>query len=161
VMTRERVRFAPADADTAVQLHAGWESYVPGAFVVNLPADLPARFGARFDAARFTSPAGTSTVYRVAFDPPVGLKISAQTADYIVDLLPKGNEGSRLVYAEPVPFVPLGWEAQTVPFVNPRTRFLTGGRADAPSAIYLREPGVPGAIGIKAKENGTWGDQIA
>ena len=57
--------------------------------------------------------------------------------------------------------MPLGWEPQTVPFAKPRTRYLSGGRANAPSAIYLQEPGVPGAIGIIAKQNGAWGDQIA
>ncbi len=40
-------------AAPAAEVTVGWQSHRPGAFVVNLPADLPARFGGRFGTARF------------------------------------------------------------------------------------------------------------
>jgi hypothetical protein len=151
----ERARFAPLPDDSTLTVTATWQSHQAGAFIVNLPADLPDQFGARFNAARFASQAETSESYAaVVFEPP-------DDARYLPNVLPAGQAGSPLVYAKTVPVVPLGWEPQTVPFAQPRTRYLSGGRADAPSAIYLQEPGVPGAIGILAKANGAWGDQIA
>ena len=151
----ERARFAPLPDDSTVTLTATWESHQSGAFTVNLPTDLPDQFGARFNAARFASQDQTSETYAgIVFEPP-------DDDHYLPKLLPTGPGGSSLVYATPVTVVPLGWEPQIVPFAQPRTRYLSGGRATTPSAIYLQEPGVPGAIGIIAKENGAWADEIA
>jgi hypothetical protein len=154
-ITGERTHFAPFGASAQVTVAAAWQNHHPGAFTVNLPADLPATFGAIFNAARFTSASDTSEKYSgVVLDPP-------SDPDYLPTLLPKTGGLSPLVFAEAVPTVPLGWEAQTLPFAQPRKRFLTGGRADRPAAIYLREPGVAGFIAIKAKQFGAWGDEIA
>lgn len=154
-VTGERTHFAPFGTPAPVMVAAEWQSHRPGTFAVNLPADLPAMFGASFNAARFTSASDTSETHRgVVLDP-------VSDRDYLPRLLPKDGGLSPLVFAEAAPTVPLGWEPQTVPFAQPRQRFLTGGRADRPAAIYLREPGVAGFIAIKAKEFGAWGDQIA
>jgi hypothetical protein len=154
-VTGERVHFAPFGAPPQVTVAAAWQSHRPGAFTVNLPADLPATFGAIFNAARFTSPADTSEAYGgVVLDPP-------SDPHYLPALLPQTGGPSALVFAEAVPTVPLGWEPQTVPCAPPRKRFLSGGRADRPAAIYLREPGVAGFIAIKATQFGAWGDEIA
>ena len=151
----ERARFAPLADQTTVTLTASWQSHQPGAFAVNLPADLPDRFGARFNAARFASPSETSEAYPgVVFEPP-------DDSHFLTKVLPPGDAGSPLVYAAAVNVVPLGWEPQSVPFAQPRRRYLSGGRAGAPAALYLQEPGVPGAVAIIAKENGAWGDQIS
>jgi hypothetical protein len=57
---------------------------------------------------------------------------------------------------------PLGWDPQPVPFRQPRTRHLTGGRADRPSAIYLQDSELPRTFfEISAKANGDYGDDIA
>ncbi len=154
-VTDERVRFAPLPDAPSMTLGASWNSHAAGAFVVNLPADLPDAFGARFNAARFTSPTSTNELYSaVVLDP-------SSDPDYLPTVLPgPPNPRSPLVYAAAAPFVPLGWEPQTVPFAQPRTRYLSGGSATKPSALYLREPGVAGAIGIFALTPGAWGDQI-
>lgn len=220
----EQPHFAPFGSDPQITLGASWQSHQAGAFTVNLPADLPARFGARFNEARFTTPAEASETYKgVVLDPPsdtyylpailpaptattrgaisgatsvtfaapvwlptgaygvTGSGISgsptiqlthgsasgvfsvAQTlASETVLTFPQGQlYGSPLVYTEYHDFVPLGWEPQRVPFVQPRTRTLTGGAPGVQSALYLVEPEVAGAIGILAREPGAWGDEIA
>jgi hypothetical protein len=123
---------------------------------VNLPADLPDNFGAQFNAARFASSSETSETYPdVVLDPP-------SDPNYIQKVL----ANSALVGAEPVPFVPLGWVAQSVPFHQPREQFLTGGRANRPAQIYLQDPKGSGIVRIFAAkngkpENGPWGNDIA
>jgi hypothetical protein len=130
---------------------ATWRAHRGGAFTVNLPADLADQFGARFNAARFASRDAQSEAYGdIVPDPP-------SDAHFIKTILAQ----SPLVRAEAVASVPLGWEPQNVPFAQPRRRFLSGGHADRPSAIYLRQRGVSGAIGIFARDNGAWGDQIS
>jgi hypothetical protein len=152
-------RFAPFGGSAPVTVAASWQSHRPGRLAVNLPADLPARFGARFNAARFTSSADTGETLRgVVLEP----KDSAQSLRTLL-LAPKPGQpaASPLVNADTVDTVPLGWEAQAVPFTTPRQRFLSGGRADRPAAIYLHEPGVPYYAGIFANQPGAWGDEIA
>jgi hypothetical protein len=149
--TVELARFAPLPDGPPVTLSATWQSHRAGAFAVNLPADLPEKFGARFNAARFASQNAESEAYAgVVLDPP-------GDDHYIGKVL----AASPLVSATAVSIVPLGWEAQQVPFGQPRSRFLSGGRADRPSAVYLTQREVPGAFGIFARDNGAWGDEIA
>ncbi|SEE85035.1 hypothetical protein SAMN05444161_7440 [Rhizobiales bacterium GAS191] len=149
--TGELTRFAPLPDGPPVTLSAIWQSHRAGAFTVNLPADLPEKFGARFNAARFASQSAESEAYAgVVLDPP--------TDDHYIG---KVLAASPLVSAKAVPIIPLGWEGQRVPFGQPRTRFLSGGRADRPSAIYLTQREVPGAFGVFARDNGAWGDEIA
>jgi hypothetical protein len=150
----ELARFNPL-ADQALTVSAAWQSHRPGRFVVNLPADLPDTFGARFNAARFASPSAQAESYAgVVLDPQ-------SDPDFIGTILSKLNGKSPLIYAQQVASVPLGWEPQVVPFDQPRRRYLSGGRADRPSALYLRQRGVAGAVGIFAREVGAWGNQIS
>ncbi|SED64844.1 hypothetical protein SAMN05519104_4002 [Rhizobiales bacterium GAS188] len=147
----ELTRFGPLPHGPPVTLSATWRSHRAGAFTVNLPVDLPEKFGARFNAARFASQhAGSETYAGVVLDPP--------TDDHYIG---KVLAASPLVSAKAVPIIPLGWEGQQVPFGQPRSRFLSGGRADRPAAIYLTQREVPGAFGIFARDNGAWGDEIA
>ena len=152
-VTGELARFAPFGAGGPVSVKAAWQNHQPGAFTVNLPADLPATFGARFNAARFTTKDLTGETYTgVVLDPPsdahfIKTALSASTLVSASDALTK---------------VPLGWDPQPVPFRQPRTRRLTGGRADRPSAIYLQDSALPGKFfPIFAKASGTYGDDIA
>jgi len=54
----------PFAADQLLTVSATWKSHRPGAFVVNLPADLPDSFGARFNAARFASQSEERSIRR-------------------------------------------------------------------------------------------------
>ena len=147
--------FAPFGDPGPMTVTATWDGNRAGGFRVNLPDDLPAVFGGRFNVSRFTSNADAPEVYHgVVFEPVTDTR-------YLGAILPIRATPSPLVYAQPVAVVPLGWEPQTVPFARPRKRFLSGGRADRSAAIYLAEAGVPGFIGIFAIKPGQWGDEIA
>jgi hypothetical protein len=153
-LSGELARFNPFAADQSLTVSATWQSHRPGAFVVNLPADLPDSFGARFNAARFASQSEEAEAY-------AGIVLDPQTdPSYIGTVLANPN-GKSLVRAQWVPSVPLGWEPQVVPFAQPRRRYLTGGRKGRPSALYLQQDGVAGAYGIFARDPGAWGNQIS
>jgi hypothetical protein len=149
-------RFAPLADEPVPEVRATWESYRPGAFAVNLPADLADTFGARFNSAYFASPQGTSEIHSgVVLDPETD-------AHFIAKVLTGGSnpDAPMLVYAEKVASVPLGWDPQTVPFRQPRVRYLSGGRANRRAALYIEDPDA-GAFGIFARDPGAWGDEIA
>src|SRR5207245_1131904 len=56
-----------ATAEVTVRMKA----HRPGALAVNLPADLPSRFGGRFDHARFASSSGTPELFpQAVVEPP-------------------------------------------------------------------------------------------
>jgi hypothetical protein len=151
----ELSRFGPLRAHLSVSVKARWLSHVPGRFVVNLPADLPPKFGARFNEARFaSSDTHSQTVAGVVFDPP-------SDPSFIVQALSSRPQVATLVTAQVVPFVPLGWEPASVPFRQPRTRYLSGGGPGRAAALYLQEHGVPGAMAIVASSSGVWGNDIA
>ena len=144
--------FAPADPlpDPAVEVVFCWPSHRPGAFCVNLPADLPARFGGRFNKARFGQKKDTPELYE---------KVVTEPSDDPNYLVARINGASTLVGAGVVPRVPLGWEAVIMPFRKPE--FLTLGAEDAPARLYLAEEGLDGFIKVEANENGAWGNEIA
>lgn len=144
--------FASAEPlpDPAAEVVFYWPSHQPGAFCVNLPADLPARFGGRFNKARFGQKKDTPELYeKVVTEPP-------DDPDYLVTRI---NAASTLVGASVVPRVPLGWEAVRMPFRKPQ--FLTLGAEEAPARLYLAEEGLDGFIKVEANENGAWGNEIA
>jgi hypothetical protein len=70
------------------------------------------------------------------------------------------NAGSTLVKAEVVARVPLGFEAITLPIRRPSLRKLSGGTESEPARLYLVESDVPGAIELRAKSPGVWGNAI-
>lgn len=133
-----------------VDLQLGWAEHLPGAFTVNLPADLPARFGGRFNQARFALPGEKPELYAMAVTEPVG------DPDYLPALL---NGQSSLVKAQLVPSVPLGWQAVPMPFRKPRA--LTLGSETQAARIYLAEEGFAGFLEIEAKLPGAAGNSIS
>ncbi len=132
-----------------VQLSMNWQNFLPGAFIVNLPVDLPPRFGGRFNMARFNpSQADPEQYLNVAFEPEEDLEALVQQINQ-----------SNLIQAAVVGRVPVGWQASQVPFRQPR--YLTLGGDDTQARIYLAEEGAPGLLEIKAKKPGDHGNAIA
>lgn len=144
--------FAPSPLVPAakVEVSLQWVSHTPGAFQVNLPLDLPPRFGARFNQSYFSQGSGEAEVYEKVVTEP------KTDPDYLVSQI---NASSSLVTAELVGRVPLGWQAITMPFRKPQT--LTLGSVTSPAQIYVTEKDLDGFIQLKAKKNGAWGNQIA
>jgi hypothetical protein len=141
----------------ALQFH--WMRHQPGAFTVNLPDDLPERFGSRFNQALF----GMANNTPEAYTDVITESITNNDNDYIVTKLAT----SHLVVAKNVPIVPIGWDPMIIPFYHPRVRMLTGGigepggAASQPAALFLQEDGVPGFISLTAQKAGAWGNAIA
>lgn len=137
--------------DPPVSLQFHWLRHQPGAFVVNLPDDLPERFGSRLNQARFGKSNAAPEIYtnvvtEPASDPAfIGTQLAA----------------SNLVVAEHVEAVPLGWTGMEIPLYHPRTRTLSGGTDSGPAMIFLQEKGVDGFIRLQAKEAGAWGNAIS
>ncbi len=151
----ERIRtvFASADpfSDPPVTIEFRWVVNQPGTFVVNLPADLPARFGARFGEARFSQAKGQPELYAGAVAEPPDDK------QFLTNLI--ADRPSLFVKAERVPDVDLGWSAVRMPFRKPQ--FLTLGKKDQAARLYLKEDGLKGFIKLEAKTAGAWGNEIA
>jgi len=128
-----------------------WTVHRPGTVQVNLPLDLPARFGGRFDKARFGQRADSPELYSgVVVEPE-------DDADHLLKRI--GEIEHSLVKVEKAATVDLGWEAVAMPFRQPQ--FLTLGRADGAARLYLSEEGLDGFILIRAREPGAWGNEIA
>ncbi|MCA9933490.1 MAG: hypothetical protein KC415_06180, partial [Anaerolineales bacterium] len=136
------------DPEVAVGFEYG--RYQPGAFLIRLPADLPERFGGRFNESRFGQGKDRPELYAQAVTDPPG------DDAYIVELL---NEQSALVEAQIVPRVPLGWTAVAIPFRKPQP--LTLGDPATPAQIYLSGEGIDGYLRIQAREPGAFGNNIA
>lgn len=167
--------FTASDAlpEPGVQIVFNWMRHRLGAFSVNLPADLPARFGGKFNEARFSSGKDAAELYPQAVTEP------STDAYSLVNLIAIGNPHhnppitpSFLVTATEVSAPPLGWQPVTMPFRKPQ--FLTLGRdippgtsplptpgKDGYARIYIKEKDVNKFIELKAKEPGAWGNKIA
>jgi hypothetical protein len=115
-------------------------------FELRLPRDLPPQLGGRFNTARF---AGEGTLYGAAiFDLPedpraLDEQVKARPAMVTAHV--------ALVADEQVPIY-------DVPFNTDRP--LVGGSHDRYARAYLRQPGVPGLVELRAKEPGEWGNLI-
>jgi hypothetical protein len=153
--------FAAKDrtADPPVKITVQWVTYDAGAFVVNLPADLPPRFGGRFNEARFGQTKGAPELYSNAVAEP-------QSDDrFLVKLINDKfigtlrNVPSNLVTAEVTARVDLGWVPVKMPFRKPQ--FLTLGRPGRPARLYLAEEGLSGFIKLEARADGATGNEIA
>ncbi len=148
--------FGPVETGPGVEVVLRWASHRPGTFTVNLPADLPPRFGGRFDEARFGNP--QPETHAGAVTEPEG-----DPKDLIellkASLLVRARRDRNAVRP------PLGFEEARVPFRKPR--FLTLGSDGAgngeaqPARLYLFEDGVPGFLEISAVEPGAWGNEIS
>ena len=137
----------PPDADVQVQFTTVY--YQPGAFRVELPADLPEVFGGRFNQARFGQGKNRPELYPFVVTEPPGDETHVE----------KVFDHSRLVEVEIVPRVPLGWEPVAMPFREPRA--LTLGDVRTQAQLYLTEEGIDGFLRIAAREPGAYGNQIA
>ncbi len=142
--------FAAREAVGAlVNVTVRWASHERGAFVVHLPADLPPRFGGRFDSARFSKPADAPEIYPDVVAEP------ESDADYLATRI---NARSALVVAEKVASAPLGWAPVVMPFRKPRA--LTLGSETSAARLYLAEEGVEGYVELRAVRPGAWGNAI-
>lgn len=150
---------ARAIARSTSEIRLAWEQHAPGAFRVDLPADLDRAFGARFDVDRFATPRDSAEAYHGVI---VDVRGNPSDATANVDnLATRINAHSHLVLASIVPRVPIGFDPFEMPFHRPRRRFLRNGRSDAPARLYLTDPGASGFIEIRARHNGSFGDAIA
>jgi hypothetical protein len=139
--------FVGAEVEPQVELRTSWRRYQPGAFVVNLPADLPEAFGGRFNQDRFAKPSSAAEEYKNAVLEP------ATDPQYVVKLL----ASSSLVTASAVGAA-AGAAAVTVPFRGLRS--LTGGSGTQPAAIVVREAEGTSFIRLEARQAGDWGNGI-
>lgn len=133
-----------------VEIGFNWQNHRVGAFQVNLPAELPERFGARFNESYFSQQGDAPELYADAVTEP------PDDEDYIVTLI---NNESAIVEAAVVSTVPLGWAAIKMPFRKPR--FFTGGDKNRQAKIYLSEEGIDGVLELKARKSGAWGNKIS
>lgn len=154
----ERIRavFASKNplSDPPVKIVFRWTTFQAGSFAVNLPADLPPRFGGRFNETRFGQNKDKPELYAGAVAEPVTDK------NFLVELIsPASGDKSNFVTARVVSSVDLGWTAIRMPFRKPQ--FLTLGRPGKAARLYLKEDGLVGFILLEAKEAGAWGNEIA
>jgi len=156
----ERIRpvFASAAplSDPPVTIEFQLDKFGAAAFVVNLPADLPPRFGARFNENRFGEALGDDKKSAQVFAGAVAEPVS--DPNFLVTLINSPATGSKFVKATLVQSVELGWTAFRMPFRKPQ--FLTLGTPNRPARLYLREDGLDGFIKLEAKEKGVWGNEI-
>jgi hypothetical protein len=149
--------FAPAqaegDLETGPDLAIAWQEHAPGTVAVNLPLDLPAAYGARFNQDRFALPEDAPERFADIVTEP------ASDADFLVGRINDAGTGSLLVEAAIVATVPIGFEAAAMPFNRPRA--LAGGRSDRAAQLFLGEAGLAGFVKISAKHPGSHGNRIA
>ena len=152
---------ASSVTDPAVEVRFRWTEHQAGAFVVNLPSDLPENFGARFNDTRF-GVAGDELFESVFTEPE-----PEKNLDHLVTRVNRGPKkvkgqnsagGSTLLKAALVEQVPTGFEVVSIPFRKPRR--LAGGTTTEPARIYLTEKDVAGFIELSASKEGAWGNAI-
>jgi hypothetical protein len=144
--------FAGAAPDgPQTEVSSAWTAHRPGTVQVNLPLDLPARFGGRFNEARFGQGMDSAEQY-------AGVVVEPEDdPDHMIKRI-TANKNS-LVTANKVDFVELGWEAVELPFRQPQ--FLSLGREARKARLYLTGEGINGFIRICAREPGAWCNEIA
>jgi hypothetical protein len=141
---------AAPSTDPEVEVSMSWVEYRPGSFQVRLPADLPEKFGGRFNLGRFGRRSATPEIYsNVVTEPP-------SDDNHLVKRI---KADSQIVQAKIVSRVPLGWAPNPMPFRKPRN--LTLGSEETPARIYLSEEGIDGFIEIRARTEGEWGNGIS
>jgi len=139
--------FAPQggmfDAGTVVSMQ--WSVFAPGYFQLELPYGLDRKFGARFDKDRFIGAQQSD---------PLVIELNTDPGT-LVDWV---NTQSSIVAADAVDRAPDGFVAQQVPMVNPIS--LTGGDARTPARLYVTEQGLDGAVELRARMLGEWGNAV-
>src|SRR5262249_39631816 len=145
--------FAPASDFSAVtaSVTLQWKRSRPGAFRVNLPDDLPERFGAKYNESRFgENPLAPESYPGIVTEPEtdadfLGKRINERPSDFVTSAV--------------VDTVALGWAPVTMPFRQPQ--FLTLGNATRPAQVFLAEEGINGFLALTARGAGAWGNDIA
>lgn len=145
--------FVGASSDPPMEVRFRWAQHQPGAFTLNLPADLPERFGGRFDQARFARGGKEEEAELFA-------GVVTEPADDPDHIIKRINAKSTLVKVAPAPVAlpPAGFAPVTIPFRRPAR--LKGGSGDEAARIYLAEKDVPGYIEVLAATPGAWGNSI-
>jgi hypothetical protein len=155
----EMATYAGPATDPPVDTRFRWSCYRTGAFVVNLPLDLPEPFGARFNQARFGQVGDKPEEYLgVVVESRPGVK-PEDDPDHLIGRLKQ--RPSILIQATWVERVPIGWTASAIPFRGPRVRKFGGGTETEPSRLYLHDPGASGYVELRAREPGSWGNALA
>jgi len=153
-----RTMYAPSTWETtAVNVRFTLFENQAGSLAVSLPADLPERFGGRFNQARFGLPVDNPEVFEKAVTEP------QEDERSIVRLINHGHADSnlvpsRLIRANFVPQAPAGSAVYMMPF---RKQVLVGGHANAAARAYLTEAGLEGyVVELMAISPGAWGNNI-
>jgi hypothetical protein len=146
--------FASGDPrPSAAQVGMTWDTYQAGAFTLDVPGDLPEKFGGRFNEARFGQTSSAPEAYEGAVTEPA----TAANPKFLVNLI--NGRPSDLIEATLRNSVPVGWTPVTLPFRKPQ--FLTGGDDKNSAKLYLADEGLAGFIELTAREPGNWGNQIS
>ena len=147
--------FAPASGSGEAEVTLNWQDHAAATAEVNLPLDMPPRFGARFDMDRFAlSEDNPETIAGLVTEPP-------GDEDHFTKRLtePPAGTGSLGLVAETVQTVPIGFEALEIPFSRPAR--LSGGQANRAAQAYISDPGVPGFIRLSASQPGPFGNRVS
>jgi hypothetical protein len=141
--------FVPANGmpDTGTRVTLAWEARQPGRFELELPYDLPHKYGGRFDEARFAGPVEAQAQ---------GLIIETESVPG--SLIAWVNEASRLADAQGLDVPPPGVTPRPVPWSQPVP--FEGGTAETPARLVLTEDGLDGYVELQARAVGTWGNHI-
>lgn len=149
--------FAAAEPKTAKEfapdVALAWANHQAGHVAINLPLDLPPAFGARFNEGRFAQDGDSPESFEGVVTEPLS------DPDFLVTRVIDATDGSKLVSAERVDFVPIGFAPVTMPFGKPVT--LGGGTASQQAQLFLAEEGLVGFVRIHALEPGSYGNAIA
>jgi hypothetical protein len=146
------------DAGTGGPVIFEWDERLPGRFLMELPADLPTRFGARFAGQQPGCPPGTfaprfhgavaSAAPEVVLEPP---GVAGSLVDWV-------NGASRLVEAELVPQAPPGVTPLRAPWLDPVR--LAGGGPTTVARMVAFDDGLDAFVDLRARAPGDHGNRI-
>ncbi|NJL10587.1 MAG: hypothetical protein HC908_11640 [Calothrix sp. SM1_7_51] len=109
-------------SDPNVEIIFEYATYAPGHLTVNLPVDLPSKFGVKFNQGRFSQEKDKPELYQQVVIEETG-NVEYDAKHWLVSLIgdedePDAVRKSNLVTAKFVEKVPLGFEAVKIPFAN-------------------------------------------
>lgn len=137
--------FANGIPDNGTELEMSWGVHEAGRFAVELPVDLPRKYGARFDQGRFAGEeeaAGSGLILEPESEPG--------------SLIAWINGNSALIEARMIELSDVS--PVTAPFSQPRS--LSGGTEESPARLLVTEPGLEGLVELRARFPGSDGNRI-